>query len=449
MIIRFSSTLSLMARYLYQRGDTFHFCLRVPKELVDRYPQPVIRQSLKTKDPIEATRLAGELYERYRASFSAMRGNPSLTPADTLRAAQVLADSLPPLEYDTDYFDRKLHSYLKRKGLDLSDVQQNPELVGPRDYLSPVEAKALELLQRRSEAKPRLSAALDIYISTHKNADNKKTMERARRDWGLLVELAGDVCIEELGREHARMYVAHCLAKGLKTTSTRRAVNTVCAILNVGLKELDIRGASNPFSSVQIANEDKDAKEVKTPSAQELGEILTTFRDDSSDLGLIILIQMGIGCRVGEVSGLATADVVLDAEVPYLKIQDHPWRSLKTKTSAREVPLVGFALDAARVAASRAKGSPALFPRYAKEVGNTLASAAVNKRLKRWAIGSHGFRHGMKDLLREAGCPEPIQKAIQGHAGDGISSGYGKGYSLKIKQDWLTKAHALIPSVVS
>lgn len=449
MIIRFSSTLSLMARYLYQRGDTFHFCLRVPKELVDRYPQPVIRQSLKTKDPIEATRLAGELYERYRASFSAMRGNPSLTPADTLRAAQVLADTLPPLECDADFFDRRFHAYLKRKGLELWEVQQNPELVGPSDYLSPVEVKALELLQRRSETRPRLSAALDVYVSNHKNADNRKTMERARRDWGLLTDLAGDICIEDLGREHARMYVAQCLAKGLKTTSTRRAVNTVSAIFNTALRELDIRGASNPFSSIQIANEDKDARKIKTPSAEELSEILTAFREDTSDLGLIILIQMGIGCRVGEVSGLASEDVVLDAEVPYLKIQDHPWRTLKTKTSSREVPLVGFALEAARGAAARAKGAEALFPRYAKEIGNTLASAAVNKRLKRWAIGSHGFRHGMKDLLREAGCPEPIQKAIQGHAGDGISSGYGKGYSLKVKQDWLIKAHALIPGAVA
>lgn len=40
-----------MASYLYQRGETFHFRLRVPQELHDRYPKPVIRKSLKTTDP--------------------------------------------------------------------------------------------------------------------------------------------------------------------------------------------------------------------------------------------------------------------------------------------------------------------------------------------------------------------------------------------------------------
>jgi integrase len=325
-----------------------------------------------------------------------------------------------------------------------SEVEQNPELVTPSDYLNPVEVKALEILQRKNKVRPRLSAALDMYLGTRGDDLDAKAVERSRRDWGLLVEIAGDICLEDLGREHARMYVAHCLSKGLKPTTARRALNTVSAIFSLAIKEFDLRDPIRPFSDVSVPSLKTYKSEVKTPSAEELGEILSTFRDDTSGLGLVILIQMGTGCRVGEVSGLATADVVLDAEVPYLKIQEHPWRRLKTKTSARDVPLVGFALDAARAAVTRANSSQALFPGYARPRGADSASGAVNKRLNRWAIGSHGFRHGMKDLLREAGCPEPIQKEIQGHAGDGISSGYGKGYSLKVKQDWLTKAHALI-----
>lgn len=444
VIIRLSKTLSLMASYLYQRGETFHFRLRVPQELHDRYPQQVIRKSLKTSDPREAARLADAMFQQYQASFSAMRGNAALTPADTLRAAQVLADSLPPLEHDTDYFEEKFRAYVHRKGLDLLSLEQNPEMVKESDYLGPVDLKALQLLRSERDPKPRLSAALDVYISTHKNADSKKAMERAKRDWAQLLTLAGDICVADLGREHARAFVAQCAANGMKTATARRAVNTLCAVLNVAIRELDIRGANNPFSSVPIANEGKDSKEVKTPSATELAEILAKFGPDTSDPALVILIQMGIGSRVGEVSGLALTDVVLDAEVPYLKIQDRPWRTLKNDTSPREVPLVGFALEAARIAVGRAKGSQGLFSRYAKTNGNANASATNNKRLKPWGIGTHGFRHGMKDVLREVGCPEPIQKEIQGHAGDGISAGYGKGYSLKVKHEWLTKAQAHI-----
>lgn len=445
VIIRLSKTLSLMASYLYQRGETFHFRLRVPQELHDRYPKPVIRKSLKTTDPREAARLADAMFQQYQASFSAMRGNASLTPSDTLRAAQVLADSLPPLEHDTDYFEEKFRAYVHRKGLDPLSLEQNPEMVKESDYLGPVDLKALQLLKAGSDPKPRLSAALDIYVSTHRNADSKKAMERAKRDWGQLEALAGDICIADLGREHARAFVAQCAANGMKTATARRAVNTLCAVLNVAIRELDIRGAFNPFAAVPIANEGRDAKEVKTPSPEELAAVLGAFGADRAVPALLILIQMGTGARIAEVSGLAVADVVLTGDVPHLTIQDQPWRTLKTDTSKRDVPLVGFALEAAKVAVSLAsKGSPALFPRYAKAVGGATASAAVNKRLKPWAFGSHGFRHGLKDILREVGCPEPIQKEIQGHAGDGISAGYGKGYSLKVKHEWLTKAQAHI-----
>lgn len=438
-----------MARYLHKRGDTFHFRLRVPQDLLDRYPQPIIRKSLKTSDAREAARLADAMFKQYRASFSAMRGNTALSPADTLRAAQALADSLPPLDHDADYFAEKLRAFVARRGIDAETLAQNPEIVAEHDYLTAVDLKALQLLRAGSVLKPRLSAALDIYVSTHKNADSKKAMERVQRDWGQLQDIAGDIAIADLGREHARAFVAQCLANGMRTTSARRSVSTICAVLNVAIRELDIRDALNPFASVPIANEGKDAKTVKTPSPAELGEVLEAFQSDPSVPSLVMMIQMGTGARIAEVSGLATTDVVLTGEHPHLTIQAQPWRDLKTPTSKRDVPLVGVALAAAKSAVARTKGGGALFPQYAKLTGGTTASATVNKRLKPWGFGSHGFRHGMKDLLREVGCPEPIQKEIQGHAGDGISAGYGKGYSLKVKHDWLSKAHALIADAQS
>lgn len=447
VIIRLSKSLSLMASYLYSRGNTFHFRLRVPDELADRYPVRVIRKSLKTTDPREAVRLAEVMYQQYQASFSAMRGNADLTPADTHKAAQALADSLPPLEYHTDFFDQKYHAYAAAKGLDEWTLQQNPDIIKESDYLSPVERRALQILKAGSHPSRRLSDALDIYLKTHRSADNKKAMDRAKRDWGQLTDLVGDIALTDLAREHGRAFVTQCLSKGMKTTTARRAVNSLNAIFNVGVRELDIKGAGAPFSDLPIANEGKDAKDVKTPSAQELGEILKTFAAELSDPALVILIQMGIGSRVGEVSGLAVTDVVLDAETPYLKIQEQPWRSLKTlRASTRDVPLVGFVLEATKLALAqpRSKGCLALFERYGKESGNATASATNNQRLKPWGIGTHGFRHGMKDLLREVGCPDAIQKEIQGHAGDGHASNYGKGYSLRVKAEWLAKAHAMI-----
>jgi len=261
LIIKLSKSLSLMASYLYQRGDTFHFRLRVPKELADRYPSPVIRQSLKTSDPRQAAKLADAMYRQYQASFSALRGNGQLSPADTIRAAQQLADSLPPLEFDTDYFDTRYHAYVERSGIDPVTLELNPGIIKDSDYLTAVELKALQIKKGEGTKRPRLSDALDIYVSTHRNADSVKAMERAKRDRGQLVALAGDIFVAELNREHARAFVAQCAANGMKTATSRRAVNTLCAVLNVAIRELDIRDGFNPFASVPIANEGRDSKE--------------------------------------------------------------------------------------------------------------------------------------------------------------------------------------------
>lgn len=59
----------------------------------------------------------------------------------------------------------------------------------------------------------------------------------------------------------------------------------------------------------------------------------------------MLALQIDSGCRLGEATGLAISDIHLDTPVPYVKIQPHPWRSLKTANSERDVPLVGMSLD--------------------------------------------------------------------------------------------------------
>jgi len=442
VIIVLSKSLSISIRYLQKRGKYYQFCMRVPKDLRHKYQGEFLRQSLNTTDEREAARHVEKLTRSYEATFAALRGNSKLTPAETHRAAQALADELGPWEVASDYFSEKFDRHADRAGL--FGHPSASQMIKEAEYLNPVELKALELLRSGKGQGARLSAAARLYLTTHVNADSKKAMERAERDWKRLTDLIGDIEIADLSREHARAYVTAALARGLKTKSVRRETNTLSAILNVGMRELDIHGVNNPFSSIPIPNEGKDSEDVKSPSPQELKAILSTFGGDDSDFGRIILLQMGTGTRIAEISGLAVTDVNLDGETPYIHIQPQPWRSLKNDSSVRRVPLVSFALDAAKVAVQKAGDGPALFARYAKENGNTNASATINKRLKHWGIGSHGFRHGMKDLLREVGCPDVIQKEIQGHAGEGHAANYGQGYSLKVKCEWLSKAVDLI-----
>jgi integrase len=148
---------------------------------------------------------------------------------------------------------------------------------------------------------------------------------------------------------------------------------------------------------------------------------------------------MEMGSRVGEVSGLGIDDVFLDNEIPHVYFRDKPWRTLKNDESERRVPVVGVALDALRAALTLPRKGPGLFEAYAKPRGNDSASAAVNKRLVKWGLTSHSFRHAMTDRLREAGCPKDIRDAIQGHSSGDVADTYGQGHTLKTMHGWLEK----------
>ena len=155
---------------------------------------------------------------------------------------------------------------------------------------------------------------------------------------------------------------------------------------------------------------------------------------------LVALIS-DTGMRLAEAAGLHMDDLNLDDAVPYVEIRPHLWRSLKTKGSQRQVPLVGASLWAAQHIRENVSSCFA-FPRYTDNdrCNANSASNALNKWLKanfRDDIVAHGFRHAMRDRLRAVSCPSEMIDQIGGWTSGKISEGYGEGYSIIKKKDAL------------
>ena len=161
---------------------------------------------------------------------------------------------------------------------------------------------------------------------------------------------------------------------------------------------------------------------------------------DDDQRWLIALISDS-GMRLSEACGLLIGDIKLDAGIPYLDIKPHPWRRLKTKGSARQLPLVGSSLWAAQRVVTKASGEFA-FPRYCndKTAKANSASGSLNKWLrKRVPEGCvvHSFRHSFRDRLREVQCPSDMIDALGGWSTAGVGSRYGTGYDGGLKYQWM------------
>ena len=73
--------------------------------------------------------------------------------------------------------------------------------------------------------------------------------------------------------------------------------------------------------------------------------------------------------RLAEAAGLLIEDIVLDADIPFVRITPHPWRRLKTLSSACEVPLVNESFSTAyRIMMNSTPDSRFAFPRYNKTI---------------------------------------------------------------------------------
>ena len=174
-------------------------------------------------------------------------------------------------------------------------------------------------------------------------------------------------------------------------------------------------------------------------------KVQTECRIIDDDMRWLVALISDTGMRLAEGAGLLKSDIHLDADIPFVRIQKHPWRNLKTASSERIIPLCGQALWAAERIVASDQTSKFAFPRYNRHSTTKAnsASAASNKWLKQYVpIGCtmHSFRHSMRDRLRSVQCPSDIADQIGGWTSEGVGQGYGSGYPLNVLNEWLEKA---------
>jgi integrase len=231
--------------------------------------------------------------------------------------------------------------------------------------------------------------------------------------------------------------------RGLTGSSVTRNFSYVKAVINFASSELalDVR---TPFIGVYHDRTAGVLIRKPIPNADIL-KVQTECKAIDDDMRWLVALISDTGMRLAEGAGLLKSDIHLDADIPFVRIQKHPWRNLKTASSERIIPLCGQALWAAKRIVASDQTSKFAFPRY--NLNSTTkansASAALNKWLKQYVpIGCtmHSFRHSMRDRLRSVQCPSDIADQIGGWTSEGVGQGYGSGYPLSVLQEWMEKA---------
>jgi integrase len=416
-----------------------YFQKAVPAALRQRIGKSNIKIRLWPKDGNFAVQ-CHRLNEQYTALFRAMKDNEQLTPSETKLAAL---------------------SFIKTFGLDAGDGlhkipmpaewegtwDPSPHLNAFEDSISNNFGKHTALTEAASKIlygklPVLLSEAFVIYLENHPKGKNKDFQKNQGQHWQKLVSLLGDIALEGLTRDHARKYRDQRLATGVKTTTLQRELATLRTVVNTACREIPLN-LKNPFDSLQIANAKMDASKRKPYTADEWKKLVDAAMQTDDEPRRIVVVLAHTGARLAEIVGLRKQD--FDPTRGTITICSHSSRSLKTTASARIIPLLPAALSVLQKQLI-VSNTDYLFPAYANSstTNNDGASATLSKWAKKFVVAKtmHSFRHTFRDALRAVMCPESISKEIGGWSStNDISTGYGQGYPIELKREWLYKAY--------
>jgi len=369
-------------KYTYRKDDVFYFSKQVPNDVRSYYSKQRIVLCLRTKSPSQAQQASKAVLAKLEDYWLKLRIKDLDVPASHLLNESLSVTAGMPTIEDA------LNLYLDLKGVGRG-----------------------ELFFRAARRNVRyLVAALGL-----KTLDKYTTTDASRlREW-LLKE------------------------QQISTSSVARVFASIKAMTNFAINELGLE-IRNPFAGVYIPP--SDAQKRHSISLEDIRTIQAECYKQDDELRHLVALISDTGMRLAEAVGLHQDDLVLDTDVPYVQVCEHPWRSLKTSTSKRIIPLVGAALWAAQ--RIKHNGSEYCFPRYTDgcKCNSNSASAALNKWIKQVAGSGnviHGFRHSFRDRLRAVSAPIDMIDQLGGWSLQSVGQGYGDGYSHIALRSYLNK----------
>lgn len=443
-------------RYIFRRGDIYHYQRRVPALVVDLDSRsPYVRVSLKTHD-LALARAKRDAFERADDEYwaSLLAGGSQEGAARHYKAAVNRAEIL---------------GFAYRSASDLAahvDVDDILRRISTLSKSPPGSAVSEALLGMVDPPKVTVRQAFKVYTDEIMPHELVGKSDLQKKDWNKIklravnnfIALFGDVPISGITRDQARQFYQMWMEriapkKGPPThspSSGNRDLGNMRQLFQMYHEHLGERDKQNPFGGFSFSEK---IKRTRPPFSVEW--LTTKLLSAGSHIRLlnpearaIVLIMIETGARPSEIANLDERTIFLDRDIPHIAIEprddpDDP-REIKTASSVRVIPLVGVALAAA-------KAHPNGFPRYWNNE-RTLA-ATLNKTMRARGLlqtpkhTAYSIRHSFEDRMKEAKVDEELRRQLMGHVIDRPK--YGSGGSLLLLQGELRRiALPFDPSIV-
>ena len=431
-----------LERHIKWKRGIAHFNRKIPIDLKHLYApdssQTHIMKSLGTRDLIEAERrrdainaATEDLWELYR-----QKGRDPEAIDEYKRKveqAKALGFAYMPLPELLQFTSFEL---FKR----LNEVENS----AGRDDAPAKKEVADALLGTVERPELTISEAFEEYwkLSAHKVADKSEGQLRIwkhgrKRAMANFVEVVGDKPFMAITRHDCLDFMdwwfGRVKAGEVKADTANKENEILCDVFQTVIDKLRLTKV-NEMRGLRLKKEEADERQSMTRdeviACLFTGNPLARMNEEAR---AVVEICAELGTRPIEIINREASDIILDAEIPHVKIRKNKYGKLKTVVSRRDLPLVGASLIAF-------KKFPNGFSRYGGKSSSCVT--AINKFFRENKILIPGatlysLRHAFEDRLVKVEAPDRVEKELMGHAVSGTK--YGAGPDLEQKLEWLNR----------
>lgn len=425
-------------KYLLKKNGRYFYHRRVPGEVQEYDPRPYVRIALRTDSEKDAVRRIVAQNDKLEAYWQSL-----------IDTAQRHSDVL----YQNLVKRAKLFgfSYLpapKVATVPLEDIIERVRHVTVHDN-NQYHAEAV--LGAHAAPKITLSVALTKFWllardkTVHKSPNQLRKWKTPRkRAIDNLIGCIGDKDITKITRDDMLKFrdewIDRIETDKLVKNSANKNFSQIKVIIDTVNKNLKLGiNVSHIFGELSLGEDDRGTRPpFETDWLLEKLLLKENFRDIDAQAMWALFAFAETGAGLAEQTSLMPEDIRLDTDIPHIDIKRRAGKSSKTAFRPRQIPLVGFALDAF-------KACPQGFTDYIDNpdyLANILGGHLREKGL--FPSEEHtlySLRHSFQDRLIDADVPERVQAELMGHSVR-VALGrerYGKGPTLAKKLEWMQK----------
>lgn len=421
--------------YVFKRGKKYIYIRRVPADIAHIETRKFIKVALKTADENEAIIRAAKINKQTEKYFEtiALYG-ASDQQRDRYQQAVKLA-----AHYGFEY--KQVDEF---ENLPIDEISKRVDVA----YQN-IENKAVveAVLGSVDQPELRLSGIANQYFEIakgeilDKNENQIRIWKNSRkRAIKNMIDVLGNKPLAELDKNGALKFRNYWLDRivneGISVKTANKELGHIDRMLRVVSDHYRL-SFDALFNGLKFAGE-----EIKNPRQPFTTEFIMTdlLPPDAlkgmSDAGRALICLMSeTGARPGELIGLDKSEVFLDTPVPYIVIKKNQHRTLKTKNSERELPLIGHALRAAQ------NGAIEKMAKYqARQIALVEAVRMYFKRHEIMPSKHHtlySLRHSFEDRMTAVDVPERVKSELMGHRYSRPK--YGLGAVLKHRREWMLR----------